>query len=1069
MKRIVFIFLQCLVFLSLSGRDSGYSIRNYSPKEYGGFNQSWCSVQDSNGVMYFGTSTNIFAYDGKNWTAIPVKAGNPIRSMWVGDDGTIYVGSFGSFGYLEKLKNGQLVYRELSDQLPAAQKKFTDVWRTFFINGEAVFQTSEGIFFFKKFKYAAAIIPEKTFALSFLCKDHFYIRQRQKGIQEIVNHKLQDVPGGGLFADERCLDIIPWKGGKFALLTGDSGFYSFSPSGGKKFQREILSSNVYLHDCFVLGAKYIDDSTIAIYSRFGIGFLDLDGNLLETINTEDGLIDNSVSSVHVDKQRQLWLTTGNGISHLFYHNTVRYFRSRASGYEGDVNSIADYKQHVYFATTSGLFRSVNKADSKMNSFELLGFSQTELWNFLVAGEDLFVASSNGAFIYREGKPAEYINTTFTRDLVFNRDSTLIFCAELGGVRTLQKKNNKWETVDFIETPGEQQSTLVAQYNYAASERVWAIAQSGTLYRLDYTASGHTIRSYGTESGIKENVSMFFIIGDSICAKTGKDVYTYRPALDKGDGSLCFFSSYAMRKTIANRSTGIPFNCTEKGKLIRNAEIQDDFSIRSYGFYKKNKKTGFYDAEFLDLAECPQDNFIFSYVDSYGNFWISFSGMVVYRDVSQRPVSPASFHTIISRVTAGADSLVFSGICLENAEPVVLDYKNNSLIFRFAAPFFDHEELTSYRYFLEGFDKDTSVFSITSEKEYTNLPEGDYVFHVRALNVLGQPGTICNYHFTILPPWYRTIWAYFIYFVVFVFTIYISIRLSAQHLRKQKVRLEVIVAERTAEVVQQKQKIETQNFELESAYKGIQDSIHYAERIQHAILPVTSEIHTSFPDSFVFFRPRDIVSGDFYWLVNRGNYTWIACVDCTGHGVPGAFMSMIGNTLLNEIVLEKSIESPEKILDLLHIRVRQSLRQDAGGETRDGMDISLCKIDNEKRKLSFAGANRAFWMIRNKELIVLPPDKYSIGGEQGNTERHFTLHEIDLAPGDCVYLTSDGYADQFGGPKGKKFMVKRFQKLLMDIHALPMQEQLVLVEKAFTEWKGKLEQVDDVLVIGFRVK
>lgn len=142
MKRLFFIFLHCFLFLSMSGKDSGYSIRNYSPKEYGGFNQVWCSLQDSNGVMYFGTSTNIFAYDGKNWTAIPVVAGNPIRSMWLGDAGVIYVGSYGSFGYLDMQRSGQMVYRELSNQLSAAQKKFTDVWRTYFVKEEAVFQTS---------------------------------------------------------------------------------------------------------------------------------------------------------------------------------------------------------------------------------------------------------------------------------------------------------------------------------------------------------------------------------------------------------------------------------------------------------------------------------------------------------------------------------------------------------------------------------------------------------------------------------------------------------------------------------------------------------------------------------------------------------------------------------------------------------------------------------------------------------------------------------------------------------------------------------------------------------------
>jgi serine phosphatase RsbU (regulator of sigma subunit) len=523
----------------------------------------------------------------------------------------------------------------------------------------------------------------------------------------------------------------------------------------------------------------------------------------------------------------------------------------------------------------------------------------------------------------------------------------------------------------------------------------------------------------------------------------------------------------MQKVIADKMTGINFACTEKGKLIRTIEYSDDIVTRSQGFFAKNKKTGLYDSKFLDLSECEPGDFIYSYADSFGNFWLSYAGMLVHYDVNLPPVKPVPFNTLITRVVIGKDSVLFSGAGTNNNAGTTIDFKNNNILFRFAAPSFDHEELTLYSYILEGFDKDTSTYTTAFEKEYTNLPEGDYVFTVRSINALGHHGIVGSYRFTVLPPWYRTIWAYIAYTILFAFIIFLSIRISAQQLRRQKERLEVIVADRTMEVVLQKQKIETQNFELESAYKGIQDSIHYAERIQHAILPLTSEIQTAFPDSFVFFRPRDIVSGDFYWLVKRGNLSWLACVDCTGHGVPGAFMSMIGNTLLNEIVLEKNIESPEKILDLLHVRIRQALRQDAGGETRDGMDISLCLINEETKTLSHAGANRALWIIRNNELIVLPPDKLSIGGDQENIHRQFTLRTFDLQKGDCIYMSSDGYADQFGGVKGKKFMVKKLQALLLKINELPMSEQGILIENNFIEWKGSFEQVDDVLLIGFR--
>ncbi len=1068
MKKLLILFLHCFVFISLNARDGGYTIRNYSAKEYGGFNQVWCSVQDSNGIVYFGTSTNIFSFDGKSWTAIFVKTGTPIRSLYLGEDGIIYVGSYGTFGFLEKQNSGKMVYRELSNQLPANEQKFTDLWRVFSLKGEIVFQSSQGVFFFKSHKYVTSILPTKTFALSFLCKGHLYIRQREIGIQEIINHKLSAVKGGERFADQRCLDIIPWKNGEFMVLTGDSGFFSFSPTIASGFHALVFSSNKYLHDCFVLGAKYIDDSTIAIFNRIGIGFLDQNGNLKESLNTEDGLIDNSVSGILVDREGQLWLTTGNGISHVFYHSNIKYFHSRKSGFEGDINSIIDYKEQIYLASTGGLFRSINKSSDKNNSFELIGFDKTELWAFLQIDEDLFVASSQGLFLYKEGKPAEYLSTAVTRDLVFNFDSSRIYAAELGGISCFIKQNNKWELSAFAETPGEQQSILISQYKFVGGERVWSIGQSGVLYRIDFGEKENKIRTFSTESGIHEAVAMFCIIGDSICAKTARDIYVYHTELDKGEGSFCFLPSPAMNKVVADKETGINFTCTEKGKLIRTTELYQGYSIRNYGFFKKNKQTGLFDNKFITLPECPAEDFIYSYVDLSGNFWMSFIGELVKCDLQLPEPKVIPFNTMITQVRIGKDSILFTGASVTNSELIQLEYKSNHITFRFSAPIFNHEEFTTYGFMLEGFDKEWSPYLPVTEKEYTNLPEGDYVFKVRSYDAVGNPGKIGNFRFTILPPWYRTIWAYSIYVFLFLFIIFISIRLGARRLRIQKEKLEAIVTERTFEVVEQKKQIETQNHELESAYKGIQDSIHYAERIQHAILPLTSEINTIFPDSFVLFRPRDIVSGDFYWMVTRGSLTWIACVDCTGHGVPGAFMSMIGNTLLNEIVLEKNIESPDKILDLLHIRIRQALRQDAGGETRDGMDISLCMFNHEKQKLSYAGANRAIWIIRNNELNAIPADKFSIGGDQENEVRHFKLTELNIINGDCIYLSSDGYADQFGGPKGKKFMVKKFQEVLLEIHTLPMIEQGIKLEKTFLEWKGLLEQVDDVLVIGIKI-
>jgi serine phosphatase RsbU (regulator of sigma subunit) len=279
--------------------------------------------------------------------------------------------------------------------------------------------------------------------------------------------------------------------------------------------------------------------------------------------------------------------------------------------------------------------------------------------------------------------------------------------------------------------------------------------------------------------------------------------------------------------------------------------------------------------------------------------------------------------------------------------------------------------------------------------------------------------------------------------------------------RQRKRANIQLQEYNDEVIHQKEVIEHKN-------KEITDSINYAKRIQESILPLKTEIQETFPQSFVLFKPRDVVSGDFYWCDVKNNKKVVACVDCTGHGVPGAFMSMIGNTLLNEIINEKGITTPSEILTLLHERVRQSLKQDKNSETRDGMDISVCVINDKNTTLEYAGANRSVYIVRNGKLEELKADKQSIGGDQAEENRIFSNNEFVLQAGDTIYMSTDGYADQFGGEKGKKFMVKRYQEMLLEMQHLTMDEQGQLAKRIIEKWQGKIEQVDDILVIGIRV-
>jgi serine phosphatase RsbU (regulator of sigma subunit)/HAMP domain-containing protein len=280
-------------------------------------------------------------------------------------------------------------------------------------------------------------------------------------------------------------------------------------------------------------------------------------------------------------------------------------------------------------------------------------------------------------------------------------------------------------------------------------------------------------------------------------------------------------------------------------------------------------------------------------------------------------------------------------------------------------------------------------------------------------------------------------------------------------------LEMKVVERTEEVVRQKEEVERQSRKVVELYKNVTDSIRYAKRLQESILPPEKRIKDLLPDSFVFYRPKDIVSGDFYWFERSGGKVLFAAVDCTGHGVPGAFMSLVGHNGLNQVVKERGRTRPSEVLRDLNDIAFEALHKDREQYlVRDGMDMAFCSYDPETRVLDYAGANSPLYLVRGGEVVRYAPDKNSIGSFDLEG-RGFTDHRIVLQQGDMVYLFSDGYADQFGGPKGKKFLYRRFRDLLVEASTHPIDRQRGLLLDAFNQWRGAYEQVDDILVIGVR--
>lgn len=403
------------------------------------------------------------------------------------------------------------------------------------------------------------------------------------------------------------------------------------------------------------------------------------------------------------------------------------------------------------------------------------------------------------------------------------------------------------------------------------------------------------------------------------------------------------------------------------------------------------------------------------------------------------------------------SLKIKGRPYDMRNGMKLKYSQRWIYFDYYSVSLENQDAVKYMVKLEGADPDWRITDQTF-MDYSSRQPGKYTFMVRATNSRGvwndEPAV---FSFTIKPPFYRTAWFMLLVLALIAAWIVIYIKRREQKLIREKKVLEEKVEERTAEVVQKSLEIEEKN-------RDITASIRYAERIQRAMLPREN----TFKETFVLFMPKDIVSGDFYWMYDNGDWQFIAAADCTGHGVPGAFMSIIGHNSLNKIVREYGLTRPAAIIDQLNIEVMKSLLQRHEKAVTDGMDIALVAFNRRNFTLEFAGAYSPLYVVRKGEVTVYKGDRFPIGMTSMEEKKSFTNQVIDISPGDMLYMCSDGYADQFGSADGKKYKSGNVKKLLAGLWDLPICAQKDRIEKEILDWKGSRPQVDDILFIGTKI-
>lgn len=1079
---LAILFINSAVFsqnLSTNGRFPG---KYFSIKDYGSAAQIWTGIQSTDGLHIFGNRQDILSFNGQEWSKIKVDKektsqteqtrsyGTFVSNFFQSSDGNIYVGRENNFGFLTHSSKGELVYKPL--KTVDEKNAFGKVWNIFEINnGEILFVAEYGVYQYAKGKITPYALPQtfkgmlcktscrvdRGMLLSYQTDEEAANRTYRYLYIDILTGKARETEGP---EEENSLNIrgsfevngnwyvlnlskklyrVKWVNNKLVWKLMPADFFGFIQNYAPNFIKREGNQVFY---CTEDGGLIISD---------------LNGQIKRVFDFNDNLENIFVHHVFSDSDKNLWLCLDNGIQFIETSSPLTYYKKK-EGLTSQIETIEFIDSKALIGLHTDIFVT-NKRDFHdfLEPVDVFGQYIFDLETIHTSkGPRTVVIGYDGLYEYfpltnSQSKIAPVYAFSFGKD---PSNPNRLFIALEAGLGVLEFKNGAWEY-----------NTLVPD---AGGETVSCTFHQGKVY-FSIRNKGIGIYNLRTKKykllpikNIDKDNNNYYVqtFKNIVYVGTGNGIYFIEPN-DKGVRLFEKNDSFLGKghKNTIHRLINID---DKQLWVVTYREFSDDKFEFESGWLEQNGKNwkytkwpfgGIKDAGIISAIQRAPN----------GEVWMGATeGLFIFNPKMSRQGS-RKLDVHIDKIESDGKVRIFD---IRNAKHLeAFDYQNNSFRVTFHSNFYSSQGPNMYRYKLEGFSDDWSDWSTLNFANFEKIGEGNYTLMIQTRNFYGQESSILHYEITILPPWYRTIWAFLLYAVCLIFVLFGVVQLSTQRVKRQNQRLEEIVQERTKEIAEQNHQLEKQKEEITLKTMDILDSIHYAKRIQNTILPTEARLHEMFDDYFVFYRPKDIVSGDFYWAREvQGKYIF-ASVDCTGHGVPGALVSIVGNNGLLRAVNEFRLTAPNDILDKLREIVISAFRADENMDVKDGMDIALCSIDKAESKLYYSGANNECVIIRNGEIIELKPDKQPIG--QFVHAQPFTLQSFDLIPGDCIYLYTDGYVDQFGGDKMKKFKSKPFRNMLSEIADKSMKDQYQIIQSTFDNWKAEVDQVDDVCVFGVK--
>ena len=788
-------------------------LRNYTPRDYGAHGQNWVVVQDPRGIIYAGNNDGVLEFDGERWRLIRTEKRTVVRALAVAPDGRVYVGALGEIGMLEPDAQGRMRYVSLLDRLSPADRQFDDVHHVFVRGGDVFFATYARLIRLRG-DDVRTWTPGTAFHRAFMARDRLFIRERGRGLMELVGDELLGVPGGDAMAEAAVDFVLPWGGGD-GLLVGsrDSGLQVLDGGPLRPLVSDVDAA--LRRDLVYSGAQLIDGGYALGTFQGGVYFLDATGRLRGRLDKSRGLQDDTVLGLFVDRQGGLWLALDRGLSRVESALPLSRFDER-SGLNGAVLSLHRHRGVLHAGTAQGVFRLQPGAEARFVAVDGL---RGQTYAFLSVGDDLLVGNNDGSFLIRGDAVSQLQRGDTGTTMAFLASRTTpgrIYVGLWDGLAVLRNEHGAWIDEGRIAGINLTVSSMLEQ----PDGRLWVGTWNHGVTRLRFAAGADGRVALAAREDFDEHTGLPQLQDNFVQEVDGAALFsTHRGLLRFDEATQRFVPDPGFATIFGDTPRWVVYgvgNALPEGLWLQT--VDEASGLKQAGLARRDGARWVWAPE--SLAAISGGWFEKVFTDDDGIVWFGGADGLFRRDRSPPIAGTSGFTTLVRQVSVSdRDVPVFGGS--GDVTAAALPFARNTLRFEFAAPRFDSGDGPQYQTRLDGNDSEWSDWSNENFREYTSLREGSYVLEVRARSREGVIGDPARYAFRVLPPWYRTLWAYLGYLLAAVLLVHALLRWRLARIRDEKQALERVVAQRTTE-------LRDKNAQLDDARQRAENERHAAD-------------------------------------------------------------------------------------------------------------------------------------------------------------------------------------------------------------------------------------------------